>query len=85
SPLSLAAALLAAAGAFAVAALNGRAREAELNAQTRQLETILGDLPTMAMALAPDGRTEAVFGRPLHALSLDRLHHGFLEAAADEA
>ncbi|PMZ82670.1 hypothetical protein C1X61_30275, partial [Pseudomonas sp. FW215-T2] len=39
----------------------------------------------MAMALTPDGRTEAVFGRPLHALSLDRLHHGFLEAAADEA
>jgi signal transduction histidine kinase len=85
SPLSLAAALLAAAGAFAVAALNARAREAELSAQTRQLETILGDLPTMAMALAPDGRTEAVFGRPLHALSLDRLHHGFLEAAAEEA
>jgi signal transduction histidine kinase len=84
APLSLAAALLAAAGAFAVAALNARAREAELNAQTRQLETILGDLPTMAMALAPDGRTEAVFGRPLHALSLDRLHHGFLEATADE-
>jgi signal transduction histidine kinase len=85
SPLSLAAALLAAASAFAVAALNGRAREAELNAQARQLESILGDLPTMAMALTPDGRTEAVFGRPLHALSLDRLHHGFLEAAADEA
>ncbi len=56
-----------------------RAVEDELSA----FQTLMGDLPELALILNAEGRPEAVFGRPLEGLDAQALHGGLIEAAQE--
>jgi hypothetical protein len=80
-------AILAAAAAAGGAALVVRRRAAlereEAEAELDAVQTLLGDLPDLALAMDAEGRTEAVFGQPLAEIDLEALHAGLVEAAAE--
>jgi cell cycle sensor histidine kinase DivJ len=71
-------------GGLAVARRRAKASRGEVEAELHSFQTIMGDLPELALAMDIEGHAEAVFGRPLPGLDVHTLHAGLLEAA-DEA
>ena len=60
-----------------------RARQAELEAELQALQTLMGDLPELAVAMDREGRAHAVFGRPVAGLDAEILHQGLLHAVVE--
>ncbi|CAN5184919.1 cell cycle sensor histidine kinase DivJ [soil metagenome] len=52
-------------------------------AELARFETLMGDLPELALLLAEGDRAEVVFGRPLAGVSTDALHAGLLSLVAE--
>ncbi len=68
-------------GGLHVARTRARAGRAEVEAELESFQTLMGDLPELALAMDRQGRAQAVFGRPLAGLDADDLHRGLLETA----
>ena len=74
----------AAVGAMAVARQRARLAKGEIEAELEAFQTLMGDLPELALVLDAQGHPEAVFGRPLEGLDASILHGGLVEAAQDD-
>ena len=71
-------------GALAISRRSAEAKSDALAQELTAFQTLMGDLPDLAIALDADGRTEAIFGQPIDGLDGERLHQG-LAAAAEPA
>ncbi len=71
-------------GGLAVARRRAKVARAEVEAELEGFQTLMGELPELALAMDLDGRAEAVFGRPLPGLDAATLHEGLLHAAQEE-
>jgi len=69
-------------GALVIARRGADAQQEALEAELAAFQTLMGDLPELALALNPQGVTEAVFGQPLAGLDSERLHEGLAAVAA---
>ncbi|MFX8652935.1 hypothetical protein ABTM19_19630, partial [Acinetobacter baumannii] len=58
--------------------------KAEVEAELTAFQTLMGDLPELAVAMTADGRTEAVFGQPLPGVDTDVLHLGLPLLASED-
>ena len=73
---------VAAGGALLVARRRAAGDRVEVEAELSAFQSIMGDLPELAMAMDAQGRVEALFGQPLDGVDLDALHKGLPAAAA---
>jgi hypothetical protein len=71
-------------GGLAVARRRAKAARAEVEAELEGFQTLMGELPELALAMDLEGRAEAVFGRPLPGFDPATLHEGLLIAAEEE-
>lgn len=83
-------------GGLAVARRRAKVSRDEVEAELAGFQSLMGDLPELALAMDPQGRAQAVFGRPLEGVDTQALHEGLLflvdemerpkvQAALDEA
>ncbi len=82
--LSFVAVLTTAAGAvggLAVARQRAKVSRRELEVELEGFQTLMGDLPELALAMDLSGRAQAVFGRPLQGIDVQTLHEGLLNVA----
>jgi cell cycle sensor histidine kinase DivJ len=74
--------VLAAGGALLTARRREEEDRDEIEAELSAFQTLMSDLPDLAVAIDAQGRTEAVFGQPLDGLDVSALHAGLAQAAA---
>ena len=74
------AALAALSAAEARAEAAGAAAQAELH----DFQALMGDLPDLALAMDLQGRSQAVFGRPIPGLDPDSLHGGLIDLVIEK-
>ena len=70
-------------GAMAVARQRARVAKQAVEDELSAFQSLMGDLPELALILDAGGRPEAVFGRPLAGLDTSVLHGGLVEAAEE--
>jgi cell cycle sensor histidine kinase DivJ len=73
---------IAAGGALLVARRRAEDDRDKVEAELTEFQTLMGDLPELAMLMDAEGRVEVVFGQPLEGLDVDLLHQGLAAAAA---
>ena len=73
----------AAVGAMAVARARAQIGKQAVEDELAAFQTLMGDLPELALALDAAGHPQAVFGRPLAELDTSLLHGGLVEAAQE--
>ena len=73
---------IAAGGALLVARRRAEDERDKVEAELTEFQTLMGDLPELAVLMDAEGRVEVVFGQPLEGLDVDLLHQGLAAAAA---